>query len=57
MAMVKCKECGKEISTSATECPHCGKKITKPLVVIFEVIAIVLLLAVLWVALSMSGVL
>ena len=26
MAMTKCVECGKEISTSASVCPHCGKK-------------------------------
>jgi hypothetical protein len=26
MALRKCKECGKEISTSAAACPHCGKK-------------------------------
>lgn len=26
MAMTKCKECGKEISTSANSCPHCGVK-------------------------------
>ena len=24
MAIVKCRECGKEISTSAGACPHCG---------------------------------
>ena len=24
MAMTKCKECGKEVSTSAKKCPHCG---------------------------------
>lgn len=24
MAMTKCKECGKEISTTAKTCPHCG---------------------------------
>ncbi len=24
MALKKCKECGKEISTKAKECPHCG---------------------------------
>lgn len=28
MAMVKCKECGKEVSTQAQKCPHCG--VTKP---------------------------
>ncbi len=26
MALKKCKECGKEISTSAPACPHCGKR-------------------------------
>ncbi len=26
MAIKKCKECGKEVSTSAKVCPHCGKK-------------------------------
>lgn len=24
MALVKCKECGKEVSASAKTCPHCG---------------------------------
>lgn len=26
MAMTKCKECGKEISTKAAQCPHCGAR-------------------------------
>lgn len=26
MAMISCSECKKEISDSATVCPHCGKK-------------------------------
>ena len=26
MAMAKCKECGKEVSTKAKVCPHCGVK-------------------------------
>jgi hypothetical protein len=26
MAMVHCRECGKNISDSATSCPHCGAK-------------------------------
>jgi len=25
MALVKCSECGSEISSSATKCPKCGK--------------------------------
>lgn len=28
MAMTKCKECGKEISTTAKTCPHCGASTT-----------------------------
>ena len=24
MALIKCKECGKEMSTNASSCPHCG---------------------------------
>ena len=27
MALVKCKECGNEISSKAEQCPHCGVKI------------------------------
>lgn len=26
MAMITCKECGKEISSTAERCPHCGCK-------------------------------
>ena len=25
MAMIKCHECGREISDSADRCPHCGR--------------------------------
>ncbi|MGA1823217.1 MAG: zinc ribbon domain-containing protein [bacterium] len=27
MALIKCKECGKEVSSEAESCPHCGIKI------------------------------
>lgn len=27
MALIKCKECGREISSSAINCPHCGAPI------------------------------
>lgn len=27
MALIKCKNCGKEISTNAKNCIHCGKEI------------------------------
>ena len=26
MALIKCEECGKNISSSAKTCPHCGVK-------------------------------
>lgn len=30
MALKDCKECGKQISTEAESCPHCGAKQPKP---------------------------
>ncbi len=27
MALIKCSECGKEISSNAESCPHCGNPI------------------------------
>jgi len=27
MSMTACRECGKEISTKARNCPHCGAKV------------------------------
>ena len=30
MALIKCKECGNEVSTSAKSCPQCGAKVIKP---------------------------
>jgi TM2 domain containing protein+B7201 len=29
MALISCKECGKEISDAATTCPHCGAPVIK----------------------------
>ncbi|MGD9733588.1 MAG: zinc ribbon domain-containing protein [Desulfamplus sp.] len=29
MALQKCKECGKEVSTKADSCPNCGAKVKK----------------------------
>ena len=26
MALIKCSECGKEMSDKATTCPHCGAR-------------------------------
>lgn len=29
MALINCPECGKDVSTSADACPHCGYPINK----------------------------
>lgn len=36
MALISCKECGKEISDSAATCPHCGVALKEQKVVIEE---------------------
>lgn len=57
MALIQCKECGKEISSTAKKCPHCGfvnkelkeekinngKKFIKKNIKIISIVAIVLL--------------
>lgn len=30
MALIKCPECGSEVSDSAFKCPKCGKQLRKP---------------------------
>lgn len=30
MALMKCPECGQEVSDSALDCPKCGKQLRKP---------------------------
>lgn len=44
MAIVKCRECGNEISTTAKSCPKCGAKMPKRTSVITWVIAGVMML-------------
>ena len=29
MALIKCKECGKEVSDKALQCPNCGAPVKK----------------------------
>ncbi len=29
MALIQCPECGKEVSTAASSCPHCGYPLKK----------------------------
>lgn len=50
MTMIKCEECGKEISDRAVNCPHCGaptaivkKAIRFQLTLLFVVCALLLL--------------
>lgn len=40
MALVKCHECGKELSTKADKCPHCGAKPKKKTSIIVWVFAL-----------------
>jgi hypothetical protein len=47
MALIKCRECKNEVSTSAKTCPKCGAKVKKPHSVIggiFAVIFVVLMI-------------
>lgn len=47
MALVKCSECTKEVSDTATLCPHCGKRLKKKKSSIFLIGKIVLIIGVL----------
>jgi hypothetical protein len=42
MALVRCSECGSEISSSATKCPKCGKGRVTPGSVARTVVRLVL---------------
>lgn len=49
MALIKCKECGKEISEDASKCPHCGcpkytVRISKKGMTIINVVGVLLIL-------------
>lgn len=48
MALVKCPECGKEVSSDSKVCPSCGKQLKKPIAPI--VLLILSVLMSLWVA-------
>jgi endogenous inhibitor of DNA gyrase (YacG/DUF329 family) len=30
VAIINCSECGKDVSDTATNCPHCGARVKKP---------------------------
>jgi DNA-directed RNA polymerase subunit RPC12/RpoP len=41
MALIKCGECGKEISDQANNCPNCGVKISKPTSLRNKILAVI----------------
>jgi hypothetical protein len=48
MALTKCHECGKEVSTTAAACPHCGAKPKRQSAGCFSVVVLAILGAVLF---------
>ena len=46
MALIKCKECGKEISDMAKKCPNCGYKIHNNKIISIIIIVSVVILAI-----------
>ena len=51
MALIKCSECGKEVSSQAKVCPNCGKKINGS----GQNIIILIILLIVQVALFVNG--
>ena len=51
MALVKCRECGKEISADESSCPNCGyknkKNNSKLIIIILSIVIVVLLFGIL----------
>lgn len=61
MALIKCSECGSEVSNSALSCPKCGKQLRKPKRGIFGKICLWLfylynLLMIVWLVAGMNAV-
>ncbi|MDW2975118.1 MAG: zinc-ribbon domain-containing protein [Alphaproteobacteria bacterium] len=48
MSLIKCRECGKEISASARRCPNCGGKVSRGGRWLKRLVLLVLLLAAGW---------
>ncbi len=47
MALIKCKECGKEISDQAKTCPNCGRtRATKADKILYFVVTLIIALVV-----------
>ena len=45
MSLKKCTDCGKDMSSGARKCPHCGKTYTTPTSIIIAVIVGLVLFA------------
>lgn len=56
MALVKCSECGEEISSTAQKCPHCGVAPKNAMNVTLGLIVIVSILSFLVVAFVCTGI-
>lgn len=48
MALVKCKECGNQVSTKAKNCPTCGAKVVKKVGIIGWLFVLVIVLPFAW---------
>ncbi len=50
MALRKCPDCGKEMSTNATKCPHCGykDKFTQVAILVLILLVIGIIIGVIW---------
>jgi DNA-directed RNA polymerase subunit RPC12/RpoP len=49
MALIKCVECGNEISSSATKCPKCGKtRATRERLTMWIIFVICFLITLFW---------
>lgn len=46
MSLINCKECGKQVSSTAASCPHCGAKIKKKTSKIALIFALIVLASV-----------
>ena len=53
MALIKCKECGKEVSSEAETCPHCGARIASKSMGCGSIVGIVIVVGI--IALIFSG--
>jgi nitrate reductase NapE component len=56
MAIKKCKECGKGVSTKATACPNCGARLTSGFSILRVLLLVLSIVVLLPVALISGGI-